>query len=82
MNVINWTNGKQRCCHLKLENLLEEVLALKSLFESFSCHHIYRSQNQKADKESKIGLRLATGEWKISEIQGGRTIEITHAPLF
>jgi len=82
MNVINWTNGIQQCCHLMLENLMEEVMSLKSLYESFSCHHIYRSQNQKADQESKIGLHLATGEWKISEVQGDRVTEIFHDPLF
>jgi len=82
MNIINWTNGTQRCVNLKLENLLEEVLMLKSSFETFSCHHIYRSQNQEADKESKEGLLLGAGKWKITEFQGDQTTNINHAPFY
>ena len=70
MNVINWTKGTQRCLNLNLENLMDEVLMLLSYFESFSCHHIYRSQNQEADKKSKEGLLLNKGQWKITEFQG------------
>ena len=81
MNVINWTNGTQRCFHLKLENLLEEVLVLKSSFEAFSCHHIYRSQNQEADQKSKEGLLLGKGYWKIIEFQGAQSQDITHEPF-
>ena len=81
MNIINWTKGTQRCINLNLENILEDVLMLKSSFEYFSCHHIYRSQHQEADQESKKGLLLGTGQWKITEFQGAQTTNIIHAPF-
>lgn len=80
-NVINWINGTQRCFNSNLENLLEEVLLLKSSFEAFSCHHIYRSQNQEADKESKDGLLIDAGNWRISEYQGGQFSAVIHDPF-
>jgi len=81
MNIINWTKGTQRCINLNLENLLEDILMLKSSFEYFTCHHIYRSQNQEADQESKKGLLLGSGQWKITEFQGDQTFDILHAPF-
>jgi len=81
-NVINWTNGTQRCLNLKLENLLEDVLALKLSFEDFQCHHIYRTQNEEADKESKNGLGLDAGVWKITEIDGSRTAEVSQSTFY
>jgi len=82
MNVINWINGTQRCLHLKLENLLEEIMALKLTFEEINCHHIYRIQNEEADKESKKGLQLDAGVWTVSEYHGSRVTEIPQASLF
>jgi len=81
MNVINWTKGTQRCLNLNLENLLEDVLMLLSYFETYSCHHIYRSQNQEADKKSKEGLLLNKGQWKITEFQGSQSHDISHEPF-
>jgi len=81
MNVINWTKGTQRCINLNLENLLEDVLLLKSSFETCTCHHIYRTQNQAADQESKRGLLLDNGQWKITEFHGAQSSAIYHEPL-
>jgi len=80
MNVINWTKGTQRCINLILENLLDDVLMLITSFETFSCHHIYRSQNQAADQESKRGLLLGKGQWEITEFHGAQTSVINHEP--
>jgi len=81
-NVINWTKGTQRCINIILQNLLEDVLMLVSSFETFSCHHIYRAQNQAADQESKKGLLLSKGQWKITEFHGAQTSDIIHEPFF
>jgi len=81
MNVINWTKGTQRCINLNLQNLLEDVLLLISSLETFSCHHIYRTQNQAADQESKKGLLLRKGQWKITEFFGDQTADIFHEPF-
>jgi len=78
MNVINWEKGTQRCIHLRLDFLLEDVVFLKNRFDPFVCRHVYRSHNQEADRASKEGLGLAFGHWKIREHKEG---QITDLPL-
>eukprot|EP00253_Pinus_taeda_P036521 PITA_36521 len=67
LNVINWVNGKSSCKNQILKPMLEELQVLKSSFNSFSICHIYRDNNDDADKLSKEGLQQALGGWNIVE---------------
>eukprot|EP00253_Pinus_taeda_P024814 PITA_24814 len=67
LNAINWVNGKSSCKNQILKPMLEELQVLKSSFNSFSICHIYRDNNDDADKLPKEGLQQALGGWKIVE---------------
>jgi len=56
MNVINWIKGIQQCRNIRLENLLASIRGVLHNFDTFDCRHVYRENNQKADKSSKEGL--------------------------
>ena len=81
MNVINWINQIQECRHLRLAHILQAIRLLLSRFNSFSCRHVYRENNKEADKASKEGLRMATGNWLIKETIDGRTQDYYHRPF-
>ena len=49
MIVINWVTIAQRCHITILEPILEEVLNLKTHFDSVSIHHVYRECNHLVD---------------------------------
>jgi ribonuclease HI len=51
--IINWENGVHRCHISRLVPILEDVIRIKSLFDSISFTHIYRERNQLADELSK-----------------------------
>lgn len=74
LNVVNWVNGKSTCKNQILKPMLDELLVLKSSFNSFSICHIYRDSNDAADKLSKEGLQQVLGGWKIVEDCQGQSI--------
>ena len=71
MNVINWTNQTQACRNVRLANILHYIQTVIQTFDSFSCRHVYRENNQKADQASKEGLLLELGTWKVKEERDG-----------
>ena len=81
MNVINWINQIQECRHLRLAHILQAIRLLLSRFNTFSCRHVYRENNKEADKASKEGLQMATGNWLIKETFDGRTQDYYHRPF-
>lgn len=62
--ILEWEKGTQNCNILRLRPLLDEVIHLKSLFELISFVHVYRERNTVADRLSKKGAQLQTGEVK------------------
>ena len=44
--IINWFNQLSNCHVNTLINLMEEVIILKSQFDSVICRHIYRERNE------------------------------------
>ena len=67
VNVINWIKKTQVCRNLRLDNILSSILDILDAFDSFSCSHVYRENNQEADKASKEGLLLTLAQWGICE---------------
>lgn len=80
-NVIHWVNEKFICRNYLLLPLLEEVKNLKSLFNNFAIAHIYRENNEEADRYSKTGLQQALGIWRITE-QTQDLIRVSDHPPF
>ena len=80
MVVINWMNKTQKCRITSLDALYEEKTRSLSLFETISFTHVYREQNNEADKLSKKGLTLQRGEWKILETKDSKATEYLHSP--
>lgn len=56
MNVINWIKQTQECRHIILANLLSSTRMVLQSFNTFSCRHVYRVNNKKADQASKEGV--------------------------
>ena len=81
MNVINWINGTQQCKNIRLSSILLSVKEVLTTFVSFSCHHVYKENNQEADRASKEGLPLIMGQWKIMEHKEGTTQDFYHRPF-
>jgi len=81
MNVINWTNGIQLCRNLRLSNMLTMVREIIQGLNSFSCRHVYRENNVRADQASKARLELVVGVWKIKEFRDGHEHDIYHRPF-
>ena len=49
MNVVNWTKQTQACRNVRLANILLSIETIIQTFDFFSCWHVYRENNQKAD---------------------------------
>ena len=81
LNVIKWVNGNSSCQNQILKTLLEEILFLKSSFNSFTICHIYRDKNEEADQLSKAGLQQDMGSWSIEELSQGQS-STSHQPPF
>jgi len=76
-NVSNWVNGSASCQNQILKPLLDEILLLKASFNSFQLCHIFRENNEEADKLSKAGLQQDLGGWAIEEsLQGRQTFSL------
>eukprot|EP00253_Pinus_taeda_P029580 PITA_29580 len=73
LNVINWVNGKSSCHNQILKVVLDEIMTLKSHFNSISICHIYREKNTIADQLSKTGLQQILGSWSIEESRQGQS---------
>jgi ribonuclease HI len=71
MVVINWIRKSQVCHNIRLSPLLNEVLTISNSYRVLSFHHVYREQNEAADKLSKEGLQLALGTWKMKQSNAG-----------
>ena len=82
LNVINWIKGIQHCRVHHLQNLFRSIREILSSFDSFSCQHIYRENNDEADRASKRGIQQDVGFWRIREHQDGDMIEYLHPSLF
>eukprot|EP00253_Pinus_taeda_P002838 PITA_02838 len=74
MNVVKWVNGNALCQNQILKPLLDDILSLKYLFNSFTICHIYRDKNSAADQLSKAGLQQDLGSWSIEEYRQGQTL--------
>jgi hypothetical protein len=61
--------------------MLEDVLHIKSLFDSIYFSHIYREQNQLADGLSKEASQLAYVQWYIEEHSSTRIRGFYHRPF-
>jgi len=81
MNVINWINQTQACRNVRLANILSSIQTVILSFDNFSCRHVYRDNNQKADQASKDGLILDFGTWKIDEVKDGQRFAYYHRPF-
>jgi ribonuclease HI len=65
--IINWVNRVQRCHISHLVPIFEEVMRIITAFDSIYFSHIYREQNQLADRLSKEASQLDYGRWHINE---------------
>eukprot|EP00253_Pinus_taeda_P011302 PITA_11302 len=81
MNVINWVNGKSSCQNQILKVVFDEIMSLKSHFNSISICHIYREKNSTADQLSKTGLQQVLGSWSIEEMRQGQTFHSQLPPF-
>jgi len=82
LNVIHWINHTQECRNLRLDHIIYSIRQLLLHFDYFSCRHIYRENNQEADKASKEGLRLDMGTWLVRESTEGFLQSFYHRPFF
>lgn len=81
LNVINWVNGSATCQNQILKIILEEILLLKSSFNSFIICHVYRDKNEEADRFSKAGLQQDLGSWSIIETRQGQSFTSLQPPF-
>ena len=81
LNVINWVNGTSSCQNQILKNLLEEIMLLKTSFNSLSLCHIYRDNNKEANQLSKAGLQQNMGCWSIEEHRQGQIFSSQQSPF-
>lgn len=78
--VCDWLN--RVCCRtFTLRHILDEALRLTSLFDHFSCNHIYREQNTEADRLSKEGAIREQDNWLIIEYIDGEHHQFYHRPF-
>lgn len=61
MNVINCIKGIQHWRNIRLENILSSIRVVIDTYVSFNCQHVYRENNQQAEKASKEVLQLEVG---------------------
>eukprot|EP00253_Pinus_taeda_P022219 PITA_22219 len=81
MNVIKWVNGKAICQNQILKSTLDDILSLKSHFNSISICHIYRDKNSSADELSKTSLQQVLGSWSIEELRQGQSFHSQLPPF-
>ena len=81
LNVINWIKKIQACRNIRIVNILSTVQNIILSYDTFLCQHVYRENNKEADQASKEGLRMAFGNWKISEEKEGQSFEFYHRPF-
>ena len=81
LNVINWIMQIQDCRNVRLANILSSIQAIIQYFDAFSCRHVYRENNKKADQASKEGLRMEFGTWKVREARDRQSYEYYHRPF-
>lgn len=66
--ICNWLNKSAHCNSYSLQHILDEAHRLITLFDIFSCHHIYRECNIAADSLSKeAALRDDTSQLIMEE---------------
>ena len=82
LNVIHWINHTQECRNLRLTHIISSIRQILLRFDSFSCRHVFRENNQEADKASKEGLRLEMGTWLVTESNEGIVQTYYHRPFF
>ena len=63
--IINWANKISECHTLRLRPIIEEIYRLAALFDYISFSHVYREQNEQADRVSKEAMGLHLGVWQI-----------------
>jgi len=68
--IINWINQKTSCHAHTLLNILDEVMHLKSQFNTILVRNIYREHNHSANGLSKEATHLLGGQWIIQERRG------------
>jgi len=81
LNVINWIKQTQDCRNLRLGNLLADIQLIILRFDNFACRHVYRENNEEADRASKEGLQKALGTWYVTESVDGRVQGFFHRPF-
>jgi len=81
LNVVNWIKRTQDCRNLRLGNLLSEIRMIILRYDNFICRHVYRENNQEADRASKEGLPKAFGTWHVTEFEDGRSQGYFHRPF-
>ena len=79
--VTNWFNNISQCHSHTLSALLHEVHHLRTLFDSITVTHIYRSRNKVADQLSKEATELIWGTWHITEHTEGQIYRYYHRPF-
>ena len=67
MITINWINQIQQCHNIHLIPILEEATQLKTTFNQISFTHIFREQNEEANKCSKDAMGPLQPNWEIEE---------------
>lgn len=80
-NVINWVNGNATCRNQIMKTIVEEIMYLKTSFNSLFFCHIYREKNMEADQLSKAGLQQDLGAWSIAESRQGQILLSHQAPF-
>ena len=63
---------------MRLDNILSTISDILDTFDSHSCIHVFRENNQEADLASKEGLLLILGQWKICEQFDGTVHNFYH----
>eukprot|EP00253_Pinus_taeda_P034952 PITA_34952 len=81
MNVVKWVNGNSCCQNQILKAILDDIVSLKSHFNSCSICHIYKEHNSSVDQLSKTGLQQAMGSWVIEETSLGQIITSQMPPF-
>ena len=82
MIIIDWINQIQRCHNIHLNPILEEASHLKTTFNQLSFTHIYREQNEEADKCSKEVAGPLQPGWEIEEYGPNEGYSFYHRPFF
>jgi ribonuclease HI len=69
--VIDWLNRKGTLHVATLDGWKDRITELLTLFRSISCAHIYREENQEADRLSKRALNNCPGRIAYNHWEGG-----------